>query len=143
MELAREYFKVGRRERRKYQAQKNSSTIELAEYIREQEHKNPEIKDNHITTLVSAVVKDDLETQPKPQSSVRSEPTEVVKQKDNEVKTPSQTPAKPMKINLGLAALGGLALWSMPEVRGLLQHHWRGETHKKDWLGYNESRFRK
>ena len=86
-------------------------------------------------------------TQTKYQLSVRPEPTEVVKQKDNGVKTPSQTPAKPTKSDWRpLAVIAGV-IWllyeTVPEVRDSLQRHWRGETYRKNWLGgSNESRSR-
>lgn len=123
METARQELKTGRKERKRYQTQNYGQTITMPEKY------------------------EGLDIQPKYQLSVRSEPTEVVKQKNNGVKTPSQTSAKPTRSDWKpLAVIVGV-IWllyeTIPEVRDSLQRHWRGESYMKNWLGRsNESRFR-
>lgn len=120
---------------------------ELARYIREQEHKNLEIKDKHITALERGVTKDNLETQPKSQPSVKLELAESDKGKGSGVTTSSKTVAKPTKSNWkALGAIVGV-IWllyeTIPQVKDDIQRCWRGETYRKNWLGgSNESRSR-
>jgi hypothetical protein len=130
----------------------NSQTPPPVENTPTQAIETPLTKSSYSATpsreLITATQKhEDLETQLKYQLSVRSEPTEVVKQKDNGVKTPSQMPAKPTKSDWKpLAVIAGV-IWllyeTIPEVRDSLQRCWRGESYMKNWLGRsNESTFR-